>query len=100
MIDISSKKLRCNNEIIRLYKDVTIEELCDKYDIKKEQLITIKHFYKKGDIIFIKYPDCLFHIVMPGETLDLIATQYNVAIDKIIEKNHSKRIFIGQILFI
>lgn len=100
MIDIKNKKLPCKFEMIRMDKSMPIDKICYNYHISQDRLIYSRTHLSKGDIVLIAYPDCMQHIVMPMQTIEDIASKYNVTKEYVLTKNNCHEIFIGQILYI
>lgn len=55
---------------------------------------------RPGNKIVVRMDDTIVHVVRPAETLENIASLYNVSIDHIKENNHISAIFVGQHLLI
>lgn len=100
MIDIKNKRLPCRYEMIRVDKNMLIDEFCHTFHVSQDRLIYSSSRLFNGDIVLILYPDCTRHIVLPLQTIEEIASMHNVTKEYILTKNNCQTIFIGQILYI
>lgn len=76
------------------------EDIFNKFNTSKENILRNNkeiNIYA-GEWIKIKGNDYILHYVKPVETIDQIASYYNIAAEQILIDNNleSKRLFIGQ----
>lgn len=100
-----------NNSMIFLNKYlskeiITANDNLSKQEFARELGVTVNcvkngnDSIRMGDFVLIDNSPCIVHIVLPRDSLEIIAKKYNVSVEYIKEKNRIKTIFIGQQLFI
>lgn len=100
MITILGKnKFKSGQVLHQVKQNETFKDIAKKYNISTEVLKQnpTKELYA-GQCILISGLDKKYHVVKPTETIFEIAKKYNTTPEKILEKNHTKNIFIGQLL--
>ena len=91
-----------NNFIYRVEDEDTLASICLRFNTTAENIIRnnkdIPLFV--GELIEIKVNEYVSHFVKPAQAIEDIATQYNVTINDIKEKNNlqTDKLYIGQML--
>ncbi|MBQ7798655.1 MAG: LysM peptidoglycan-binding domain-containing protein [Clostridia bacterium] len=101
------KLVNCNQSEIILYqvqKEDTLNTILSKFSITSNNIVRNNpniDLYE-GEIIKIINKSRIQHIVKPMETLNSIATKYNIDEEILVKLNklNSKRLFVGQTLII
>lgn len=84
-------------------EDVTVDELCAKFQIKKSDFILYNGMFEKyvvGQEVYVKSVEGVVHRVKAGESVGGIANAYGISEEKLLSDNGMKYVIPGQYLII
>lgn len=84
----------------RIREGMTLKQFCEEHGTYEKFCVAESEQLKRGDVVVVKNINKKLHVVLPLETLEKIATKYNVSVQHIKTLNNINQIFIGQQIFI
>ena len=92
-----------NGFVYRVENGDTLFSLAEKFHTTPSAIIffnSLTNELQCGELVYIEKTDGRPYFVAPGDTLELIADKFGVQIDRILIKNKTDAIYVGQKIYI